>query len=325
MNSVTFTILLAFSAQAELATKDANDAHDFNGKFVKYLADKLVNKLFDRALNLSPLNNAEVDDTVLGKASVPTTLGRVAVSSPLTIRAPASLVQGLPSRPLSYPFMIVGTPLGSSARPGANVVAQAAVAPPEPGTDIHPIWEKIQDLNKAGSLAREISWNKVGEQMTRVGYNHSMILLKDLEGEGKEVLNPAKWIQKATTRIENGATSPFKKGTKLSQRIRVINNHRGAEGNGLAKPIHYFRVRPILEELEKLKPGEAFTLLDELETQGKDVVNPTLFLAQKAVKEIYAITGNPSSEKALGFRKLVPDPDDFFSNNPWLLRYKYKR
>lgn len=121
MHRVNLTILLAFVSQAQSKGPLVNytsDAQYFAHTLVEKPVDELGNKLIVRAQQVSPLQDAEVDSTTLGKPSHVATPVRTSLRHLPPLTYPQSTLSGFAlssATPCHYEQEFIGTTLVSAA------------------------------------------------------------------------------------------------------------------------------------------------------------------------------------------------------------------
>lgn len=165
------------------------------------------------------------------------------------------------------------------------------------------ISKKVGRINKFGGLLQPLMWGEVAEALESMDERQAISLLDELEMYGPMIKNPTSWVKQAALRAAAGeprAGKPPKQGSRppqmpwgygmgapmirggvgdkrISRAIGVLNK----EG-GLAQPIDYKSVAPMLEQLG---PQSAQRILEDLERKKDGVKDPTGWIKVAAQNE----------------------------------------
>jgi len=136
------------------------------------------------------------------------------------------------------------------------------------------VGQRVAELNTGGRLSKAIDFTQVGEDLARIGDEHALALLKEVEDKGPTVKDPTGYIKfklKAKlaslgTTLEDTADDE----TKILKRIEWLNDY-----GGLMQDINYDQVAA---PLGAVGVDHAMTVLKELEDKRSTVRDPNSFI-----------------------------------------------
>eukprot|EP00931_Biecheleriopsis_adriatica_P040121 TRINITY_DN22958_c0_g1_i1.p1 TRINITY_DN22958_c0_g1~~TRINITY_DN22958_c0_g1_i1.p1 ORF type:complete len:1076 (-),score=330.44 TRINITY_DN22958_c0_g1_i1:87-3287(-) len=145
--------------------------------------------------------------------------------------------------------------------------------------------KRVAWLNQFGCLSKPIEWEEVADVLDGLKVAHAMVLLRELEMQGKKVSDPTAYIKRtAELAGADDIALPSIDGadSAVGRKIEELNG-----GGTLASPIN---AAAINDGLSRLGEEEALQLLEEVAAKGLSVKDPTGYLRFK-LKARLASTG----------------------------------
>lgn len=154
--------------------------------------------------------------------------------------------------------------------------------------DDEKVAKRVAWLNQFGNLRQSIDWAEVADILDGLRVAHAMVLLRELEVNAGTVEDPTDFIKKQV-----GASGmddvklPVVGGDENStilQRVALIN-----QNGTLAAPID---CNDVGEDLGRISERDAMQILDDIESKGKSVKDPTGYIKFKLKAKLAALGTN---------------------------------
>eukprot|EP00933_Yihiella_yeosuensis_P055968 TRINITY_DN5494_c0_g3_i1.p1 TRINITY_DN5494_c0_g3~~TRINITY_DN5494_c0_g3_i1.p1 ORF type:complete len:1090 (+),score=311.08 TRINITY_DN5494_c0_g3_i1:70-3339(+) len=144
--------------------------------------------------------------------------------------------------------------------------------------------KRVAWLNEFGCLSKPIEWDQVADALDGLRVPHAMVVLRELEMQGKKIADPTEYIKKTVGLAgedEIKMPPPAAEDSAVRRHAEELNN-----SGTLAAPID---IETVGADLERLDEDDAMQLLDEVAAKGESCKDPTGYIKFKLKAKLVSL------------------------------------